>query len=387
MRGVFRRFPILVVLAIILVPTALLIATTAADRLGYCVNEILPGEAGLNTGAYVQNVSSSGATVIWRTSRGREATMDLTDPAGSTTHFELESAPIQTVELTGLQPDTTYAWEVVSGTETHTGSFTTAPGEDGAVRFAAIGDSGTGSHAQYDIAAQLVASEPDFVVHTGDVVYRRGALCHYGPRYFAPYVDLIPTTPVFPVLGNHDLMAHDGRAWFETFVLPANNPSETEAYYSFDYGPVHVVALNTEVYYGGSDDEIAAQKRWLEEDLSSSNQAWTVVVLHKSPYSSTSGKESEAVREDLTPVFSAYSVDLVLAGHAHNYERVQPIDGVTYIVTGGGGADLYDIEAGPQTAVAEKRHHLVLIEATPERLVLTAIDRDGESFDSLELTR
>ncbi|MCC6944625.1 MAG: metallophosphoesterase family protein [Thermomicrobiales bacterium] len=382
--NIFRRFPFLVVLALIFIPVSLLVATTAADRLGYCVNDVLPGEPGLNTGAYVQNVSSNEATVLWRTAAAREGVLELTDPSGETERFQLESAKIQRVELTDLEPGATYTWKVESGTETHEGAFTTAPEADGAVRFAAIGDSGTGSLAQYEIAAQLVANDPDAVLHTGDVVYRRGALCHYGPRYFAPYADLIATTPVFPVLGNHDVMAHNGRAWFETFAIPENG---AEGYYSFDYGPVHVVALNTELYDGGSGAEIAAQKAWLEADLAATDRLWTVVVLHKPPYSSTDGKESTTVRDDLAPVFAEYAVDLVLAGHAHNYERIVPIDGVTYIVTGGGGADLYDIEAGELTAVAEKRHHLVLLDITPERMAISAIDRDGEVFDSVEFTK
>ncbi|MGD9712136.1 MAG: metallophosphoesterase [Thermomicrobiales bacterium] len=384
---IWKRFPFLIVLVIVGLPVALLVTTAVADRLGYCVNAVLPGSLGLNTGAYVQDVGLDHATIVWRTAAGRDGSVEVTGPDGAAVRKDVDVSEMQEVVFTGLQPDTTYQWTAEAGTEDFSGQFTTAPDASGSVRFAAIGDSGTGSHAQYDIAAQLGAADPDLVLHTGDVVYRRGALCHYGPKYFAPYETLIASTPVYPVLGNHDLMASNGQAWFETFVLPNDNPEGTEEYYSFDYGPVHIVALNSEYYQRNDQDAIDRQRAWLEADLAAAESPWTIVVLHRPPFSSTDGKQSDEVQTDLAPVFADAGVDLVLAGHAHNYERTIPIDGVTYIVTGGGGADLYDIDPTDITAVAEKTHHFVQIDASPERLAITALDRDGEVIDTVAIVQ
>lgn len=383
-RSKSKWFPFFVVLAIVFIPAAAVVTTIAADRLGYCVNDIFPGESGMNADPYVQNVGTSSASIVWRTTTDREATLRY-QVDGSEREVLMEAAKIQATTLTGLTPATTYDYTVERELAEFKGSFTTAPEADGDVRFAVIGDSGTGSQAQYDIAAGLVGADPDLVLHTGDVVYRRGALCHYGTKFFAPYRTLIADVPVYPTIGNHDLMASDGRAYFETFVLPENNTAGTEAYYAFNYGPVHVVSVSSEFYAAGDDAAIAEQRAWLEADLAANELPWTIVLLHRPPYSSTGGKSSEDVRHDLVPVFAGHQVDLVLSGHAHNYERSTAVDGVTYIVTGGGGADLRDLEPSDTTAVAVKAHHFVLIDASPGGLTVTAINDESQVIDQVEL--
>jgi predicted phosphodiesterase len=380
-----RWFPFAIVLAIVFVPAAAVVATLAADRLGYCVNDFLPGESGLNADPYVQKVEPTSASIVWRTVTDRGATLRYGED-GTERTVEMEPAEIQIATLTDLEPATTYAYTVERETAEFDGEFTTAPEADSTVRFVAIGDSGTASQAQYDIAAGMTAAEPDAVLHTGDVVYRRGALCHYGTKYFAPYRDLIANVPVYPAIGNHDLMAGDGDAYFDTFVLPQDNAAASEEYYAFDYGPVQVISISSEFYEDDDEAAIAEQRAWLEGELSSSELPWTIVLLHRSPYSSTDGKDSSDVRENLTPIFAEHEVDLVLSGHAHNYERSVPIDGVTYIVTGGGGAGLRDVESSETTAVAVKAHHFVQIDASPETLTITAIDKESQVIDQVELT-
>jgi predicted phosphodiesterase len=380
-----RWFPFAIVLAIVFVPAAAVVATLAADRLGYCVNDFLPGESGLNADPYMQNVEPTSASIVWRTVTDRGATLSYGEDGAERT-VEMEPAEIQIATLTDLEPATTYAYTVERETAEFDGEFTTAPEADSTVRFVAIGDSGTASQAQYDIATEMVAAEPDAVLHTGDVVYRRGALCHYGTKYFAPYRDLIANVPVYPTIGNHDLMAGDGDAYFDTFVLPQDNVAASEEYYAFDYGPVQVISISSEFYDDDDEAAIAEQRAWLEGELSSSELPWTIVLLHRSPYSSTDGKDSSDVRENLTPIFAEHEVDLVLSGHAHNYERSVPIDGVTYIVTGGGGAGLRGVESSETTAVAVKAHHFVQIDASPEMLTITAIDKESQVIDQVELT-
>jgi acid phosphatase type 7 len=381
-----RWFPFAIVLAIVFVPATAVVVTLAADRLGYCVNDYLPGESGLNADPYVQNVGTTSASIVWRTATDRGATLRYGQDGADRT-VEMEPAELQIATLAGLEPATTYAYTVERETAEFDGEFTTAPDTGSTVRFVAIGDSGTASQAQYDIAAEMAAAEPDAVLHTGDVVYRRGALCHYGTKYFAPYRDLIANVPMYPAIGNHDLMARGGEAYFDTFVLPEDNASGTEEYYAFDYGPVQVISISSEFYEDDEEEAIAEQRAWLEAELQSSELPWTIVLLHRSPYSSTGGKDSSDVRDDLTPIFAEHGVDLVLSGHAHSYERTVPIDGVTYIITGGGGAGLRDVDPSETTAVAVKAHHFVQIDASPEALSITAIDKESQVIDQAELTR
>lgn len=375
------------VLAIAFIPALIVASTVAIDRLGYCVNEIWPGELGIDADPYIQRVTSDSASIMWRT-RGEESGIVRygSSPESLDHSIEMPEAKIQTARLTDLEEGTTYSYKVEWGSNRAEGQFTTAPGANATVTLAAFGDSGIGSSDQYEVADQVLAAEPDLVLHTGDLVYRRGAICHYNQNYFDPYADLIRSTPVYPAPGNHDLAAKDGKAFFETFDLPTGDRDERDGYYAFAYGPVHVMVLNSELYEASDDEAAARQREWLARELENTTLPWKIVVMHRPPYSSTSGKVAEHIREDLGPIFGRFGVQVVLSGHAHNYERFRPIDGVTYLVTGGGGAELYDLSAGPETAIAEARHHFVRIVASPERLRIDAIDKSGETFDEVELT-
>lgn len=379
-----RRLGGMSLVAIIVFLPALAVAgTIGADRLGYCVNDILPGEQGLNTNPYVQNVQTDSATIVWRSNQA--STGVITWGEGDTFSHEqsLPERNLQVVQLQDLEPSTTYQYRVEWGTERErSGTFATAPLPDQPVSIGVIGDSGTGSSAQWEIAAQLEVQAPDIVLHTGDVVYRRGAICHYGPKYFSPYESLIASVPVYPTLGNHDLMASDGKAYFDTFALPASSSDWPEHFYTFTYGPAQVFVVNSEFYDEGNQDAIDDQRKWLQSELGKSESKWKIVMLHRPPFSSTDNKQNIEIRDDLAPIFEQGSVALVLSGHAHNYERTLPLNGVTYVVSGGGGADLYGLDPIPESAASAKEHHLVRLDVTTDTLTITAIDRGGETIDS-----
>jgi hypothetical protein len=241
--------------------------------------------------------------------------------------------------------------------------------------------------AQHAIAAEMLADDPDFFLHTGDVVFPRGALCHYGLRYFGPYEELLPHAAVAPAIGEVDLKADDGSAFRESFEIEPGTDGDAPLYRSFAYGPVHVIVLNSELYEDGDQTAIDQQRAWLIEDLAAATDApWTVVVLHRPPYSSTRGAASDEIREDLGPIFSDNGVDLVLSGHARNYERFQPDGGVTYVVSGGGGADTQGFEANRTSVVAADVHHFLSIDASPTGLVARVIDENGATIDTFSLS-
>jgi predicted phosphohydrolase len=380
-----RSWRFLAVAALVFIPGVAVAGAVVADRLGYCMNSLLPGEIELNADPYVQNTQQNAATLLWRTSEPSSGIVRYGTEDDDTVEISVPASKRHEVELTDLQPATAYSYEVEWGDREVDGTFSTAPDANSTVRMGVIGDSGSGSGDQFRVAEQLQASDPDIVLHTGDVVYRRGALCHYGQKFFDPYGDLIDSVPVYPAIGNHDLMAGRGSAYLETFSLRANNEEGSELYYSFDYGPVHIAVIDSEFYAEDDDVEIARQREWLRADLSDSNLPWTVVVTHRPPFSSNEKKMSHDLRDDLTPLFEQLGVDLVLSGHAHSYERFDPMNGVSYIVTGGGGAGLHGIEPGPDTAVALKKHHFVQIDASPDSLRIAAIDENGDRIDRFDI--
>lgn len=336
---------------------------------------------------YVQNVSTSSATVVWV---GDEPNVGLVE-YGETPRLGLKGTDARfgrrhAVTLPGLEPGSTYHYRVTEAGVSETGCFRTAPaGDDSFFTFAVIGDSGNGGKNQIRVASLLERLEPDLILHTGDVVYPSGEDRHYDRRFFVPYRRVIREAPVFPTLGNHDVEKANGAAYFENFHLPRNEEHDTGRYYSFDWGCAHFVALDSELYYqddGGSPEE---QKVWLERDLEASGKPWKIAYLHRPLYSSSEHGSDKRIREDLEPVFAHHGVDLVFSGHDHVYERTVPVEGVTYVVAGGGGKRLYPAGRSEWTAFSRSIHHAVLVRIDGGRLSLEAIAPDDAVFDRLDL--
>ena len=159
--------------------------------------------------------------------------------------------------------------------------------------------------------------------------------------------------PLFASPGNHEYVTNQAQPYLDNIYLPANNPADTERYYSFDWGPVHFVALDSNCAMGLASRgslHAAAQKSWAAADLAATKQPWKVVFFHHPPWSSGEHGSQLTMRRDFGPLFEQYGVDIVLTGHDHDYERSKAMvgdgvapsgtRGVVYWVVGSGGASL-----------------------------------------------
>jgi 3',5'-cyclic AMP phosphodiesterase CpdA len=296
-----------------------------------------------------------------------------------------DSVTEHVVTLTDLITDTEVTYRVsTNGVELARGTFRTATGPDRTFSFTVIGDSGLGSTEQAAVADRMVALDPHFVLHTGDVVYPDGQAAGYDPYFFQPYQALMQRAPVFPTLGNHDYHVQRGQPYIDAFHLPHNNPGNTERYYSFDWGNAHFTALD---FNAGPDP---AQLEWLESDLASTDKPWKFVFYHQAIYSSgPHGTESwvAAWRQLLAPIFEQHEVDIVFNGHDHIYERTHPINGVVYIVSGGGGGPLYRVIPQSFSAYAAAKYHTVFVTLDGCALTLQALEPDGTVLDTMTLTK
>lgn len=284
--------------------------------------------------------------------------------------------------LPNLLPNTLYTYRViVNGALLGEGTFRTAkaPG-DNQFNFVVFGDSGAGSPAQSSLASLMERLDFSFGLITGDVIYEGGDEAEFDPHYFIPYKNLIHRLPIFPVVGNHDLLADNGVTFQSHFFHPHGR-----LYYDFFWGNTHFIALDSTYTSFHSPDP--KQLAWLEQTLAASTAPWKIVYFHHPPYSSgIYGNDAHAL-QDFVPFFEKYGVDVVLNGHAHSYERTHPINGITYIVTGGGGAGLTAVGSNAFTAHSRSGHHLLLGEMTEGALTLKAIDGTGAVFDSITLQR
>ena len=375
-------------------------------------------------GPYLQQVTPTAATIVWATSATGTGQVRLTSPDGvvSATATTTVYASADTgmaadyyqheAVVTGLAAGTTYTYDIlVSGMDANpqVDEFTTAPAAgSGNVTFVAFGDSGTGSVEQRQIASLIESDSFDLMLHGGDVAYGDssglGGATHQtlNDWFFSIYENTLRSHPVFPSIGNHDSRASnsDGRPYLDMFVLPRNGGNGTfadhaERYYSFDYGPVHVVVLDTELAFQDTSRR-AAQLAWLDADLGATNQPWKIAVFHRSPFSAGGEHGSDlTVRAAFSPLFEEHGVQAVISAHEHTYERTKPWkigtdpDGspVTYIVSGGGGGPLYPAGTDTWTAVSASRHHYVRGTASVCTLAIQAVGTDGFVFDSVTLDR
>ncbi|MEA3201313.1 MAG: acid phosphatase type 7 [Thermoplasmata archaeon] len=244
------------------------------------------------------------------------------------------------------------------------------------LRVVFVGDTGAGDAAGR-VLSEAAAQKPDLVVHLGDVAYAYG-----DERVWDGWMGLVasslPGVPIAYATGNHDVERGVDAAQMEGLRGAA-------AYYSFDAGPVHFVVLDS----NHVDD---AQARWLDRDLATAqaaDAAWIVPVEHAPWYSSgtTHGSDVDA-QKAFASLFAKHGVKLAVAGHEHNYERTTPIAGVTYVVTGGGGAALYNDFQSPSPAWSAARHEgheLVVIDFAKGSASARVLATDGSAVDAFTL--
>lgn len=270
----------------------------------------------------------------------------------------LHSAPEGTYQLeaklTGLTPDTIYHYAVFDGEERlspddGTCTFRThpVPGTERDLYFWAVGDSGTGgAHQKAVYKAMREYNQKkdltlDMYLHVGDMAYGSGKDPEFQSNFFEIYQPTLRNTVCWPAMGNHEGNTSSGKMgvgpYYDAYISPTKGEaggvaSGTEAYYSYDYGRVHFIVLNS---HDIDRRPTATMAQWLKEDLaktSTEKSDWLIAFWHHPPYtkgSHDSDKEQQLteMREYILPILESSGVDLVITGHSHIYERSMLIDG------------------------------------------------------------
>jgi len=253
--------------------------------------------------------------------------------------------------LTDLEPGKTYSYRVgdTSGFWGDPAYFTMGEEDPSEFTFVCFTDTQSRDSRDTGICFKTAwrtaspAYDIDFAVHCGDVVE---SVDPYSWReMLETSSDYLRSIPIMAVSGNHETSyaGNDGFKMqynhFNTHV-PDQTSVEKGYFYSFTYGNVHFVMLNTN-NQGTVDDSLSDEQiTWLRSDLEENDAKWTIAVMHHPIYSTGSGSSDRwedpmviAMRAQLAPIFAEYGVDIVLAGHDHIYYCTHPIDGSENIVS------------------------------------------------------
>jgi len=392
-------------------------------------------------------------------------------------------ATFKTIRVDGVAPHRVYSavlkrlkagakidYELLSGPDVRFSSSVMAPKSDRQdYQFAVFGDCGVAGVDQAKVAYQTYLSKPDMVVLTGDLVYGSGLVSQYRTNFFPYYTAELASekngAPLFcssltvAAPGNHDILNRDLAkssevlAYYYYWNQPLNGPihengakstptlsgpedrqraflaNAGSAYpsmsnYSFDYGNAHWTILDANTYVDWSDPEL---RKWLAADLAKgAKKTWRFVAFHQPGFHSAKNHQGEKQMRQVADLFEQAKVDVVFAGHVHNYQRSKPIqvgsklgasreelakddwavdtefDGVTktrakgviYIVTGAGGAGLYNPELNghpeewkPFQATYNAAFSFSSVSIKGRTFEMRQIDKDGKEIDRLKITK
>jgi predicted phosphodiesterase len=248
------------------------------------------------------------------------------------------------------------------------------PNKQDSVRFVVIGDTGTGTHQQLELAQVMLRYHQvfpfEFVLMMGDNMYGGEKAVDYKQKFENIYRPLLDQKVKFyAALGNHD---ESNQRFYEYFNM------EGQEYYHFKKGNVSFYSLN-------SNYMDKKQVDWLKEKLATDTTTWKIAYFHHPPYSSGGAHGSDTkLREIVEPIFVKHGVSVVFAGHEHFYERIKPQKGIYYFISGSGGKlRRGDVKEGsPLTEKAYDRDmSFMLIEINDKQMHFQVISRKGETVD------
>lgn len=268
------------------------------------------------------------------------------------------------------------------------------------LRVAVIGDSGFGESITFALAAQMAARQPDFVIHTGDVVYsifeNGTALRAFQAKYFWPFQKVLLQAPIYAVPGNHEYYSDamiDGMPFYFHVFPPLGESIMDGSWIGSGEGhrgwfavrvmDYQFLFLDSQLFYVPGN--LSGQTDWLQEQLGE-HPGPTIGIYHIATYTSGHYKaDGIPIRRTWLPLFKEANTVLILSGHEHNYERLI-VDGMDFIISGGGSRHLYPLEVPLEgSRVFASESHFVLLDLYRDHIELEVINAFGDLIDKADL--
>jgi predicted phosphodiesterase len=258
----------------------------------------------------------------------------------------------------------------------------TLPNQNDSVRFAVIGDSGTGGSAQVKVAKQLAAYRTafpfDFAIMLGDNLYGSERPSDYKNKFEIPYKPLLDAgVKFYAALGNHD---DPNQRMYKPFNMNG------ERFYTFKTGKLlKLDGASVRFFALDSNYMDDAQLAFISKELAASGSDWKIAFFHHPLYSSGEKHGSdELLRQKLEPIFLEHGVDVVFTGHEHFYERLKPQKGIHYFICGS-SAKLRQGNIGASALTAkgfDQGFTFMLVEINGDEMHFQTIDENGRTVDS-----
>jgi len=291
-------------------------------------------------------------------------------------------AHLYEAKLPDLRPNSVYYYRLVSpGNKTWFKTRTYAENQEN-LTFVAMGDSRSNPEIFSKIMSASGGANPDLIISMGDLVENGGKYEQWNDYFFSVIHGVAESTPIVSTLGDHEGEGDNGELF--RYFLRDDEPVDKQ-WFSFDYGSAHFISLDYR--YPDSKEMID----WFIKDITSSNKKWNFVYMHRPCYN-LGGHGSAWGRESWPELFAKYKIDIVFSGHSHLYERFYPVRPqndsnalpVTYITTGGAGAELYEVVKNKSVlASSESVNHFVKVQIAGDSLKLQTIRMDGSLLDKL----
>ena len=370
-------------------------------------------DATLNRYPYIQNVGQDHAVIMWTTLGAAGAgqvrySIDSSfnlSAASVVTKFGMQETALpydyyqHHVDLANLKSGTTYQYRVnIDGQLVASSNFTTA--NAGGFTFLVVGDSGDGAPVETGIAQEMAAENASLLLHVGDLAYESGTFAQYELYYFDVYRDLMKHLPFFPVPGNHDYYTNQAAAFVDVHSVPASGVAAGDQgrYYSFDWGPVHFIAIDSNQPLNEAVTGTGKMLQWVSDDLSKTRQLWRIAYFHHTPFPTghhLGDPQCALALQALVPILEQQGVQLVLNGHEHGYERsrarrggafVDAGAGTIYVTTAGGGSVMQFVQPTQDIPIAVSIPHYLRINVNGPDLSVTAVGANGTVIDSFAIS-
>jgi hypothetical protein len=341
---------------------------------------------------------------------GLSAAVGSTDAGAGSLIESREVRALHTILVKGLEPGTRYPFTVRAHGAPKYGAITTAPAEDtgAAFRFLVYGDNRTDDAAHASVVRAMVASASSFLVNTGDMVENGGSPTQW-QTFFDIEAPLTRERPIFSCVGNHELVEGAGAEYVRYFG-PAELPkaiiapvpaitgvplhdagtaplSLDQLSGTFRWSNARFFMINGMVSYTRGPT-----RAWLDRVLTESDTeaglVWRVVVVHHGLQSSGPHGANKLLDDaHVADVLRAHKIDLVISGHDHIYERGFA-DGLSYLVSGGGGAPVYRVKkAGPTSRRYESVRHFIEASVSNVAIQFVATRPDGSTIERCALRK